>query len=384
MDHLDREIAEAFTEQSSRQGPARILVVGGSIRLQTDLAARLTLRHHYSECVAGVEAGQAALARQDYDLVLLSTSLPDGSGLSLARMLQETAPSTRTIVLSSDESFEQAVEAMRCGVIDLVEATTPLDDLVSRIEAALRASRADGQREQRLAQLKVVCKKLVVAREEVSDHLDQLCKDLVSAYEDVSEQMNEVAMAAEFRMLLRQELDVEDLLRTALEYMLTKTGPTNAAVFLPGAMSTNFELGAYVNYDCPRETITVLLNHLCRAVCPQMTEETEIISFDDAAEFTEWVGADAGFLGGCQIVAFSCMYEGRCMAVMVLFRSKDEPFDEALAASIDILRTIFAEQVNHVIKVHHRANPSWPKDPLQDDESEAGDYDDYGFGGLVA
>ncbi len=383
MEHLDREIAEAFTEQSTQNGPCRILVVGGSTRLQSDLAARLAQRHHHSECVAGVKAGQAALARQNYDLVLLSTSLPDGSGLALARMLQESAPSTKTIVLSSGESFEQAVEAMRCGVVDLVEATTPMDDLVDRIEAALTASRADGQRDQRLAQLKVVCKKLVTAREEVSEHLDQLCKDLVAAYEDVSEQMTEVAMAAEFRTLLRQELDVEDLLRTALEYMLTKTGPTNAAVFLPGT-GTNFELGAYVNYDCPRETITVLLNHLCRAVCPQMTEETEIVRFADAAEFAEWVGADAGFLGGCQVVAFSCMHEGRCRAVMVLFRSNDEPFDEALVTSIEILRAIFAEQVDHVIKVHHRASPSWPKDPLEDDEFEAGDYDDYGFGGLVA
>ena len=383
MDHLDREIAEAFTEQSTHQGPGRILVVGGSPRMQSELAARLAERHHHSECVAGVEAGRAALTRQDYDLVLLCTSVPDGSGLTLARMLQQSAPSTKTIVLSSGESFEQAVEAMRCGVVDLVEATTPLDELVDRIEAALTASRADGQREQRLAQLKVVCKKLVTAREEVSEHLDQLCKDLVAAYEDVSEQMNEVAMAAEFRTLLRQELDVEDLLRTALEYMLTKTGPTNAAVFLPGT-GTDFELGAYVNYDCPRETITVLLNHLCRTVCPQMTEETEIVCFDDAAEFAEWVGADAGFLGGCKVVAFSCMHEGRCRAVMVLFRSKDEPFDEALVTSIEILRAIFAEQVDHVIKVHHRASPSWPKDPLEDSEFEAGDYDDYGFGGLAA
>ncbi len=384
MDHLDQEIADAFTEQPMLQGPGRILLVGGSSRLQSDLAAKLAERQHHSECVSGLEAGQAALARRDYDLVVLSPSLPDGNGLALARMLQESSPLTKTVVLSSDGSFEQAVEALQCGVIDLVEVSTPLDGIVARIEAALKASRADGHREQRLAQLQVVCKKLMAAREEVSDHLDRLCKDLVAAYEDVSDQMNEVAMAAEFRMLLRQELDVEDLLRTALEYLLTKTGPTNAAVFLPDA-STKFELGAYVNYDCPRETITVLLNHLCGTVCPQMTEETEIVSFDDAAAFAEWVGADAGFLSGCQVLAYSCMHEGRCMAVMVLFRSKDEPFDETLAASLDILRAIFAEQVAHVIKVHHRASPSWPKDPLEDDdEYEAGDYDDYGFGGLVA
>ncbi len=383
MDHLDQEIADAFTEKPMTQGPGRILLVGGSARLQSDLAAKLALRQHHSECVAGLEEGQAALARQDYDLVVLAPALPDGSGLTLAQMLREATPPTKTVVLSSETSFEQAVEALRSGAIDLVDTSTPLDGIVNRIEAALRVSRVDGHREQRLAQLKVVCKKLVAAREEVSDHLDQLCKDLVAAYEDVSEQMSEVAMAAEFRTLLRQELDVEDLLRTALEYLLTKTGPMNAAVFLPDSNS-RFELGAYVNYDCPRETITVLLNHLCRAVCPQMTEETEIVSFDDAAAFADWVGADAGFLSGCQVLAYSCMHEGRCMAVMVLFRSKDEPFEESLAASIDILRAIFAEQVAHVIKVHHRASPSWPKDPLEDDEHEAGDYDDYGFGGLVA
>jgi DNA-binding response OmpR family regulator len=383
MDHLDQEIADAFTEQPSLQGPGRILFVGGSTHMQTDLAAKLAQRHHHSDLVNGIEEGQAALARNEFDLVVLAPSLPDGSGLALARMLRQTAPATRTIVLTSGESFDQAVEALRCGVIDLVEVETPLDDLVDRIEAALVASRADTQRERRLNQLKVVCKKLVAAREEVSEHLDRLCKDLVAAYEDASEQMSEVAMAAEFRTLLRQELDVEDLLRTALEYLLTRTGPTNAAVFLPDA-TTNFELGAYVNYDCPRETITVLLNHLCRTVCPQMVEESQIVSFDDAKAFAEWAGADAGFLAGCEVIAFSCRHEGKCMAVMVLFRSKDEPFDESLSASINILQAIFAEQVANVIRVHHRASPSWPKDPLEDDEFEAGDYDDYGFGGLVA
>ena len=41
MDHLDQEIADAFTEQPMLQGPGRILLVGASTRLQTDLAAKL-------------------------------------------------------------------------------------------------------------------------------------------------------------------------------------------------------------------------------------------------------------------------------------------------------------------------------------------------------
>jgi len=380
MDQLDREIAEAFTEPAPAHGPGEVLIVGGSRRFQTRVAARLKRREHACSCVGTLAAGTTAVGKRTYDLVLVDPELPDGNGLDLVRSLHETAPGTKTIVLSSAGSFQNAVEALRCGAIDIFDTNNALDDLVLRVDSALKASRADNLRDRRLAQLKLVCKKLVKAREEVSEQLDRLCQDLVAAYQDVNEQMTEVAMASEFRTLLKQELDVEDLLRTALEYLLTKTGPTNAAVFLPDANST-FELGAYVNYDCPRETITVLLNHLCRAVCPQMVEETEIVAFEDAADFAEWAGADAGFLGGCEVLALACRHEGRCMAVMILFRSKDEPYDESLAGTIDVLRAIFAEQIANVIRVHHRAAPQWPKDPLDDDEFDVSDYDEYGFGG---
>ena len=69
--------------------------------------------------------------------------------------------------------------------------------------------------------------------------------------------------------------------------------------------------------------------------------------------------------------------------MLVLFRSKEEPFGESVAATLEILRGIFAEQIANVIKVHHRATPQWPKDPL-DDEYDYKDYDDFGFGGLAA
>ena len=47
-------------------------------------------------------------------------------------------------------------------------------------------------------------------------------------------------------------------------HLLTKTGPTNAAVFLPDSVD-HYGLGAYVNYDCPRESIAALLDALATA-----------------------------------------------------------------------------------------------------------------------
>lgn len=382
---LDQEVADAVVDAnaaSAQAGPAGILIVGCPDSARTNLLTPLENRRHRLCSVASLNEALAAIARESFDLVIVHDDLPDGQGLQLAEFLQRGCPATKTIVLASTDSFATAVDAMRLGVIDLIRLPVDGAEFAARIDAALLRSRADRQREERLSRLKQICAKLNTARHEIGARVDDLCEDLVAAYEDMAEQLNEVAMASEFRTLVRLELDVEDLLRTALEYLLTKTGPTNAAVFLPDD-NDQFSLGAYVNYDCPRETISVLLDHLGRAICPQMAEETDIVAFGDAAEFAEFVGAEASFLGECEVIAFSCLHEEKCMAVIVLFRDRTEPFSEELASVIEVLRPIFAEQVAGVIRIHHRASPQWPSEAV-DDECDLNDEPDYGFGGLAA
>ena len=155
-------------------------------------------------------------------------------------------------------------------------------------------------------------------------------------------------------------------------------------MFLPDA-DKNYGLGAYVNYDCPRESISVLLDHLGHHICPQMAQEDDLVAFDDAREFADWIDADAELFANSQIVAFSCRHRGECLAVVVLFRKTSEPYGDDLAATLDTMRGIFAEQLSNIIKVHHRARPSWPSEACEDDGDDYGD--DYGFGfegGLAA
>lgn len=397
MEPLDEAIEQALDESGplgpgggELSEPARILIVAPQPRLHDSIAQALTSRRHRCTCVAKLDEARSALARARYDLIILNTSLPDGDGLELAPMVQKTSPSTKTIIVTDSISVTTAVAAMRCGAVDLVTLPLDLDDFARRIDSALIKSRVERQRDERLACLKKICRELNVARHEISKQVDSLCNDLVNAYQEIAEQMTDVAMASEFRTLLKQELDVEDLLRTILEYLLTKTGPTNAAVFLPdsrgGGGSDHYGLGAYVNCDCPRETISLLLDHLGRAICPQMADEQQIVSFSDANEFAQWIGHDAGFLHDSQVIAFSCRHEGECLAVFVLFRKKAQPFDQKLAATLETLREIIAEQLGNVIRVHHRARPSWPKEA----ETEVDDLDsrdDLGFGfegGLAA
>lgn len=376
MEPFDQEIAEAFTERAPSQGPARILLVGASDVVDPP-AAVLKARGHRCRSARTLATARKQTSQHRFDLLLIEPQLPDGEGLELAQIVQRLTPTTKTIVLTRERSMEGAVRAMRAGAIDCVSLPIEPEDLATRIEEALVRSRVDQQREQRVIRLKKICDELNEARREISDQVDVLCAELVNAYKEVNEQMDMVSMSSEFRTLLKMELDVEELLRTTLEYVLTKTGPTNAAVFLPDSHQ-HYDLGAYVNYDCPRDSVSTLLEHLCEAVCPQMEHEQDVVSFADARDFAEWIDIDAEFLAESQVIAFSCHHNDKCLAVVVLFRNQQTPFDESLIGVIDVLRNIFAEQLSTIIRVHHRAEPSWPDDG--DPNIDGYDDLDYGFG----
>jgi len=397
MESFDQHIAQALKDDVSDEAlsakePARILAVAGDASLRAALAGSLAKRSHQCTAVGTLSEARSSLSRARFDVVALCWSLPDGGGLDLAPLVQKTSPSTKIVVFAEAITPDTAVHAMRCGAVDCLcvpSDAAKMDDFLRRLEPALLKSRAERQRDERLLRLKKICRELNIARHEISKQVDGLCDDLSNAYREIADQMTDVALASESRTLLKQELDVEDLLRTTLEYLLTKTGPTNAAVFLPdapkpgkGGGTQHYGLGAYVNYDCPRETISMLLDHLGRAICPQMEDEPDIVAFADAEEFSDWIGADlhgAAFLANSNVIAFSCLHKGECLAVIVLFRNATTPFDEKLAGTMDTMRQIIAEQLSNVIKVHQRAKPSWPK------EAEEGDLDyhddDLGFGG---
>jgi DNA-binding response OmpR family regulator len=391
---FEQHIAEALADESpagecgADAAPARVLLAAADAQVRQGIESLLQGRGHRVTSVARVEDARSAVPRQRFDAIIVGPMAHEPESIELLRFLQKTVPAGKTIVISKGVTAADAVQAMRCGAVDIIALPLEPNDFLQRVESAVLKSRAEGQREQRLSRLKRICHELNVARHEISKQVDGLCDDLSHVYEDIAEQMSDVAMAAEFRTLLRQELDVEEVLRTTLEYLLTKTGPTNAAVFLPDGGSlvkgkpTMFGLGAYVNCDCPRETIAAMLDHVGGAICPQMAEESEIVRFADAEEFSEWIGADAECLADSQVLAFKCAHKNECLAVIVLFRKKAQKFDEKLAGVLDTLRGIIAEQLKNVVKVHHRATPGWPKEAKDGDLdyglSESDDH--YGFG----
>ena len=358
-----------------RHAAPTALVVGGSDADREALTGRLQTMGLEWSAAPTLRDARGEIRRRRFDLLLMDPSLPDGNGFEIAASVEKISPHTVTVVFGHTESFGTALQAMRCGAVDYLDISHGLDDMPERLTAAIDRSSRAKHREERFRRLQQICTELSRARAEISEQVETLCQDLGSAYQDLSEHIDDVAIASEFRTLARLDLDVEDLLRTMLEFLLAKIGPTNAAVFLPEGDHA-FNLGAYVNYDCPREGIDHVLDHLGATICPELADEADLVSFEDADAFAEWLGLEQGFIAESHIVSFSCRHEGECLAVVVLFRHGSTPFPPEIAPTLDTIRTIFADQLARIIGIHHRGKPEWP-----DDAHDTDDWDDeYGFG----
>ena len=365
----------------STRGAWRVLAVEPDPGLRIEMQSALASLGVVCDTAGTLADSRAALGGVAYDLVVVDEQLRDGCGLELARELSAgsglagasgAAGTVRVIVTSARSALQGAVEAMRSGAIDyIVKPTTPTE-FAQRVRTALeQVSRARDER-RRVQRLERLCKRLSSERREVTKQVDTLCQDLVNAYQELADQMGHVSLASEYSSLVRQELDVENLLRTTLEYLLTKTGPTNAAIFLPTGHS-DFNLGAYVNYDLPKDTADVLLDHLADVMAPKFQQDAEVTRFESAEALEVRLGEGASWLNDCGVVTFACREGGDCLAVVALFRDRKHPFADELMPVLATIRDIFGEQLARVVRIHHRHNPkdAWPGFDIEDDRGLA-------------
>lgn len=354
---------------------ARVLCVG------TDPATRLTLRSvapigammfDHAETVTSAET---ALTSGEIDVLLVDHDTVGAEGLRLVQELSSAGMSIRSVVMSAKASLELSVESMRAGAIDILPKPLSVDETAARLRAAADHTVRLRRGEKKVQRLKRICRRLNSARQDANRQLDVLCNDLVNAYQELADQMSRVSLASEFSSLIRQELDVESLLRTTLEYLLTKTGATNAAVFLPTGQS-DYSLGAYVNYDVPKATADVLLDHLADIVAPRFEDERGVIEINDTLTFDHLIGDGANWLRNSNIIVFTCVHENEPLAIAMLFRDKRNPFPADLMPKLELMRDLFAQQLGRVISIHNRHRPDheWPGFDIDAGEEQDDDF----------
>lgn len=335
--------------------PLRLLVVDNDPRVGGQVSGCLGGTPLKLVQVRTMSEAFKLLNKQTVDLVMIDADLPDGSGLALAGRLHRGYAITHAIVMARQPSVEQTIEAMRVGAVDLIRKPIDPHELKKQFTEAVARLRADRRRRHRVRRLKQVCKKLSRDREEIAQQVDILCSDLVIAYQDLAQQVQLLSQTNEFTSLIRQELDLETLLRRTLEYLLQKAGPTNGAIFLPASTDPDeYTLGGYVNYECASESAEILLQHLADALAPRMAQHHWPVHITEDHALVQWLGDDCSYLEENHLLAFPCRHEDDMLAVVVLFRHHTQPFGHNLVQTCSSIAPMLAQSLAKVVSIHHR------------------------------
>lgn len=307
-----------------------------------------------------VEGALGACESEETDVVLVSAEVP--GGLDLAERCARSGRAARVVLTATGPDASLSIEAMRRGAVDLICKPIVEQELIERVQLAAAQAEALRSQQRRLERLKRICKRLGRGRGESEEGAGGAetasggMPELERAYKNLTGQVSTLTMASEYGQLIRQELDVESLLRSTLEFLLARLGPTNAAIFLPTG-SGDYSLGAYVNHDAGRESLELVLDHLADVVPARYADEPDIVRLRHGSEVSEALGDDAAWLEGCEVVIMPCAGDrgGEPMAVVMLFRDGGSPFTEDQLPQLEALRELLAEQLERVVQVHNRA-----------------------------
>jgi two-component system OmpR family response regulator len=126
----------------SESPEARLLVVEDEPNIVELLSASLRLAgFQVATATSGLEALQA-VQRHRPDLVVLDVMLPDLDGFDVARRLRTGDTRTPVLFLTARDATEDKVRGLTLGGDDYVTKPFSLEEVVARIRAVLRRTRA--------------------------------------------------------------------------------------------------------------------------------------------------------------------------------------------------------------------------------------------------
>lgn len=351
--------------------PPRVMIVVSDLRTRRTLTT--ALRKHGFTCdpVSRTAEALGAVDGASYDVAIIGLRLREGSGNDLLRAMRERSPLTKIIMLGDNPLLDEAIVAMRLGAVDLLARPLDADEAVASVTSAAALSGRDRNLDRRMRKLQRLCHALADSRSTEATQVGALCQELETTSDELNDHVEALRFASEYRALIERELDIEALLRVSLEYILRKTGPTNAAVYLP-SNQCDYSLGAYVNYDCPRESADMLLDHLADVLAPRFEGLEHVLLLESQEDLAEHLGDDASWLADSRVVVFACRHEDECLAVVIFFRDRDKPFGEDLLGQLEAIKDAFGQQLARVVRVHNRMTsaPDW---------LNADDADDFGL-----
>ncbi|MES2933791.1 MAG: response regulator transcription factor [Pseudomonadota bacterium] len=122
----------------------RILLAEDDAVLADGLTRSLRQSGYATDCVKSGAEADAALATQDFDLLILDLGLPKMSGLEVLRRLRARNSRLPVLILTAVDSIEERVKALDLGADDYMAKPFALSELEARVRALTRRGAGGG------------------------------------------------------------------------------------------------------------------------------------------------------------------------------------------------------------------------------------------------
>ncbi len=351
----------------------KILLIGEANEQTTAIRASIEVSG-YSVVHAGtMKAAEIALEQGVYGLIVVDCDTSNFVVESISEFTSLLSPKTPTVGFTTSRSQTLVMNMMRNGASDVFCLPRDLGVIKERIELVMSKNTTSQLAEKKNKEFKRLYEEVHQAHGAAVEEIESLSHTLANGQCDQEQKMRLVAMAAEFRTLVNQELEVESMLRTSLEYLLHRLGPTNAAVYIREG-DVGWGIGAYINYDRQGENYSEFLQTLGEQACSTIAQEKTLRVFTDGSSFTNWIDTDELDFDGNEVISVGCFDGDKCMAIIVFFRSDSKRFDNESLKIVETISPLFGAQLGSILKIHRRAETTWPSESLDSED------DDWSFG----
>jgi DNA-binding NtrC family response regulator len=171
--------------------PLEILLVEDDLQLADMMGG--FLRESMQVSVTHVSSAADALREElttRHGLIFTSLALADEDGLNLVRALREHNDCP-VVLLADSPTVEEAIEAMRLGVCDILNKPFEMEYLASVVKHTAGHDRIRRRERSRHRRLRKLVARIICERRDLARRIDLICHDFVQAHRRLAEKVNE-------------------------------------------------------------------------------------------------------------------------------------------------------------------------------------------------
>ena len=174
--------------------PVQLLLVNGDEEL-AEMILRCLQDTSWAE-VTHVTTASDALREElttRHDVIVAAMSLPDGDGLALTREVRVT--NGCPVILTAEQvTAEEAIEALRLGVTDILMQPFDIADLMDLAKRTAERRFRCRHRRRRYRRLRSMVSRIIRERRDLRQRMDLICRDLVYAYRNLAQKVTASGM----------------------------------------------------------------------------------------------------------------------------------------------------------------------------------------------